>query len=169
MSPHGNLRYSPDRELTDAWIATARTWIEEAGEAFLSIRYLYNSPTMNFAILRSPGELLQVIRACPDGAELTLWRRARLNIRGALTSTLIEDARSSIPTDSECICLFTASGSEADPRLAGDSWPSVPAMLAEMRADSLEEHLGEPVAIGAWPDPDSDQICAVKGGLEGPR
>src|SRR5262245_6395486 len=160
---------SQDRELNNDWLATAHTWIEEAGEAFLSIRYLYNSPTMNFALLTSPRELLQVIRACPDGAELTLWRRARLNIRGALTSTLIDQAGSSIPADSECVCLFTASGSEADPRLAGDAWNSVPAMLAEMRAGSLEEHLGESVAIGAWPDPDSDQICAVKGGLEGPR
>ena len=162
------MRGSRDRELNNDWMTTAHAWIEEAGEAFLSIRYLYNSPTMNFALLRSSGELLQVIRACPDGAELTLWRRARLTVRGALTSTLIDHARSSIPDDSECVCLFTASGSETDPRLAGDSWRSVSSMLAELLAE-LDEHQGELVAIGAWPEPDSDQICAVKGGLEGPR
>jgi hypothetical protein len=152
-----------DRELNTRWIAKASTWVEEAGEAFLSIKYLYNSPTMNFALLRSPEQLLQVIQACPDGAELTLWRRIRLAFRGTLTSTLVEQVRSSISDDSECVCLFTASGSDKDPRLADETWCSVSSMLAE-----LEERLGEPVAIGAWPD-GSDRMCAVKGGVEGPR
>jgi hypothetical protein len=166
MLPYSLLHYSQDRELNDDWIAAASAWIEEAGEAFMSIRYLYNSPTMKFALLRSPGELLEVIRACPGGAELTLWNGARLAVRGALTPTLIEQARSSIPDGSECVCVFTASGSETDPRLEGDSWRSVSDMLAELKSE-LDEHLGKPVALGAWPEP--KKMCAVKGGLEGPR
>src|SRR5688500_9198327 len=136
------MRSSQDRRLNSDWVALVCASIEESGEAFLSIKYLYNSPTMNFALVTSPDQLQLVIRACPDGAELTLWRRARLAVRGELTSALIEQARSLIPDDSECVCLFTASGSATDPRLAGDSWRSVSSMLAE-----LEEHLGEPVAI----------------------
>ena len=159
------MRARKDREINTSWIARASTWVEEAGEALLSIKYLYNSPTMNFALLRSHEQLLQVIQVCPDGAELTLWRQARLAIRGTLTSTLIEQVRYSIPEHSECVCVFTASGSDTDPRLAGESWCSVSSMIAE-----LEERVGEPVAIGAWPDePAFDRICAVKGGVEGPR
>jgi hypothetical protein len=160
------LHYSKERELNDDWIATARAWIDESGEAFMSIRYIYNSPTMGFALLRSPGELLQVIRACPDGAKLTLWRRARFTVRGALTATLIEQARSSIPDGPECVCLFTASGSETDPRLEGGSWCSISDMVAELKSE-LDERLGTPVALGAWPEP--EECSAVKGGLEGPR
>jgi hypothetical protein len=117
---------------------------------------------MNFALLRSPDHLRQVVDACPDGAELTLWRDVRLTVRGAASPSLLESVRSVIPECTECVCIFTESGSNTDPRLEGESWRSVSHMAAE-----LEERMSELVAIGSWPQ--SENIRAVKGGLEGPR
>src|SRR5262245_17251226 len=118
---------------------------------------------MNFGLVRSPDELHHLIRVCSDGAELTLWRRAQLSVRGVLTASLIEKAQASIPKRSECLCVYTNSGSGVDPRPEGESWHDVSEMLAE-----LKERIGESVAIGAWPT-ESDRIVAVKGGVEGPR
>jgi hypothetical protein len=74
--------HNRDRELNEAWITDAEAWIRERGETLLSIRYLYNSPPMNFALLRSIDHLRQVVHARPDGAELTLWRDVHLTVRG---------------------------------------------------------------------------------------
>ena len=153
------------RQLDDHWVAPANSWIREGGETLLSIKYLYNSPPMNFGLPRSLDELRLIIDACPDGAELTLWRSISL-VRGTLTPGIVQEARASIPKDSECVCLFTQSGSETDPRLEGDAWHSVSGMLAEL-PELLTEHMGQTVAIGAWPE--SDCITGVKGGVEGPR
>ena len=153
------------RQLDDQWVATANSWIREGGETLLSIRYLYNSPPMNFGLPRSLDQLRLIIEACPDGAELTLWRSVSL-VRGALTPAIIQEARASIPEHSECVVLFTQSGSETDPRLEGDAWHTVSGMLAEA-PELLEERMGQTVAIGAWTE--SDCITGVKGGVEGPR
>src|SRR5450631_2347657 len=101
--------HNRDRDLNEAWITAAQSWIRERDETLLSIRYLYNSPPMNFALLRSPDHLRPVLDACPDGAELTLWRDVRLTVRGAVTPSLLERACSVIPEDTECVCVFTES------------------------------------------------------------
>jgi len=147
----------------EAWIATARSFFCEGCEVLLSIRYLYNSPCMNFVLLRSLEQLRLVVDVVPDGAELTLWRDAKFPIRGQLTKGLLEAARTSIPEDVESVCVFTESGSDPDPRMEGDCWHLAKHMFSE-----LEDRIGESVAIGPWPT-DSGSICAVKGGTDGPR
>jgi hypothetical protein len=151
------------RQPDEEWIAAAQSFFCEGSEVLLSIKYLHNSPTMKFALLRSLDQLRLVVRACPDGAELTLWRDAKLPFRGRLTATLLDAASSSIPDNVECLCVFTESGSEADPRLEGASWHLVSHMFGE-----LKERMGECAAIGAWPA-GAGSIQAVKGGIEGPR
>ena len=158
------MAFPGNRDVTEDWIAHAHSWIRESGEAFASIKYLYNSPPMNFALLTSPDQLRQVIQVCPDGAELTLYRRARLPVRGSLTPRLIEEVQTAIPEQAECVCLFTASGLSTDPRLEGDSWRSRSEMVAE-----LGDRMGEPVAIGGWPGHDVERIQFAKGGIDGPR
>jgi hypothetical protein len=147
----------------EVWIAAAESFFSEGHEVLLSIRYLYNSPCMDYALLRSSDQLRRVVDLVPDGAELTLWRTANLPIRGRLTKALLELARERIPEAVESVCLFTESGSDADPRIEGDSWH-----LAKYMFGELEDRMGESVAIGPWPA-ESGSLCAVKGGIDGPR
>ena len=147
----------------EAWIASAGSFFSEGREVLLSISYLYNSPCMDFALLRSLDQLRLVVNLVPDGAKLTLWRTANLPIRGRLTEALLELAHEQIPETVESVCLFTESGSDVDPRIEGDSW-----RLAKHMFRELEDRMGECVAIGPWPAA-CGSICAVKGGINGPR
>jgi len=143
-------------------MADVRSLFAGDREVFVSISYLYNSPCMNYALLRSHDELRLLVERCPDGAELSVWKHANLPFRGVLTNEFLEAVRSSIPGTSESVCLFTDSRTEGDPRLEGDSWH-----LAKHMLDDLKERMGERVAIGPWPVPGS--IRAIKAGIDGPR
>lgn len=157
MQRQGRL---PDQD----WIAAVRCFFAEGREVLASIKYLYNSPPQNFALLRSLDQLHLLVEICPNGAEITLWRDASLPFRGPLTPALLEAARSSIAENVESLCIFTESGSGTDPRLQGDSWHLSKYMFTE-----LKERMGESVAMGAWPDGASGSSSAIKGGIDGPR
>lgn len=158
------LTYSKQRELDEPWVAKVSSWIEESGEVFIYLRYLYNSPTMNFALVSSKYDLLRLVRVCPRGTELTVCRGAWLPIRGAVGADLLALVRQEIPTRTDCVCVFTQTNSPEDPRLAGESWCSVFEMIGELR-----EHDAESVAIGVFADNGRETASATIGGLDGPR
>jgi hypothetical protein len=156
--------YSEKREPDDAWVAKVSSWIEETGEVFIYLRYLFNSPTMNFALVRSEHDLRRLIGVSPEGTELTACRGAWLPIRGAWGEELLDRVRDEIPTRTDCVCVFTQTNSPEDPRLAGESWCSTSEMIRE-----LSERECEQVAIGVFVNDGRETISAAIGGLDGPR
>jgi hypothetical protein len=158
------LTRAKNREPDERWIAKVLTWIDESGEVFLYLRYLFNSPTMKFALVRSEHDLRRLVQISPQGTELTACKGAWLPLRGAVGAELIARVRDELPARTDCVCVFTQGASPEDPILAGDSWCSVSEMVAE-----LTEHEGERVAIGVFAAGKRETVSAVIGGLDGPR
>ena len=156
--------HSKKRELDDAWVAKVSSWIDETGEVFIYLRYLFNSPTMKFALVRSEHDLHRLIHVSPEGTELTACRGAWLPIRGAWGAELSARVRDEIPPRTDCVCVFTQTNLPDDPRLAGESWCSASEMIGE-----LSERKHEQVAIGVFANGGRETISAAIGGLDGPR
>lgn len=158
------LRYARNRELDEHWITKVSSWIAETGEVFVYLRYLFNSPTMKFALVKSECDLRRLVELSPNGTDLTACKGAWLPIRGVVGRELIARLREELPSNTECVCVFTQSNSTEHLILTGDGWCSVPVMIAELR-----EHEGEQVAIGVFATGKRETISAAIGGLDGPR
>jgi hypothetical protein len=158
------LTRDKNRELDERWIAEILSWIEETGEVFVYLRYLFNSPNMKFALATSEHALRRLVQIYPQGAELTACKGEWLPIRGVVGAELLARVQDGLPARKDCVCVFTQGSSPEHPVLKGDSWCSVSEMVAELR-----EHEGEQVAIGVFAAGERKTISAVIGGLDGPR
>ena len=158
------LTQSKNRELDERWIAKVLSWLGEIGEVFVYVRYLFNSPTMKFALVTSEHDLRGLVEISPEGTELTACKGAWLPIRGVVGAELLARVHDGLPARTDCVCVFTQVASPEHPILTGDSWCCVSEMSAELR-----EHEGERVAIGVFADGERETISAAIGGLDGPR
>ena len=158
------LTHAKNRELGERWIAEVLSWIAETGEVFMYLRYLFNSPTMKFALVKSEPDLRRLIQLSPEGTALTAGKGAWLPIRGVVGAELLARVYQELPARTDCVCVFTQGASPEHPVLEGQSWSSVSEMIAE-----LKEHEGERVAIGTFAVSSQQKISAAIGGLDGPR
>ena len=161
-------RYSRDREVTPAFLATADEWLAASGELFVVFRFLAAAGAKEYGIYDSPGAFRAACKRAPVGTDIIIFRMPQLPMRGICSTELIEKALEQIPANAEYLVLELG---DAEYRTIAS--PGYLGQGHESLKDDLESLAGRPVAVGSCPNfiaPDNDSmVSAAKGGIDGPR
>jgi hypothetical protein len=160
--------YNPARDISDEFLATVVSWIRNANEVFVVLRYLRAGGAKDYAFVRSEAELQELIGVCPVGTDIIVFRDPQLPLRAVVDDVLISNARALLPEWKEYLYVVLAPRAASDLRLFGEMGDQESSLL-----EDLGEHFGETIAIGACPDfnaPDNAaMISRSKAGIDGPR
>jgi hypothetical protein len=160
--------YNPARDITDSFISTVGSWIQEHREVFLVLRYLRAAGAKDYALCRSLVSFRALCDEVPKGTDIVVFRQLQLPLRGRVSEDFIGSALNKVPDGTEYMIVILEPISEIGIAHRGSMGES----HAELRAE-LNEWPGKLVAVGQCPqycDPDNEQmISASKGGIDGPR
>jgi hypothetical protein len=160
--------YNPARDISDDFLATVASWIRNASEVFVVVRYLRAAGAKDYAFVRSETEFRELIGICPVGTDIIVFRDPQLPLRAVVDDALVRTARVLLSEWKEYLYVLLTPRTAGDVRLFGK--------MGDRESDLVEdlgEHFGEKVAIGACPNfnaPDNVGIISrSKGGIDGPR
>ena len=160
--------YDPARDITENFISTVGSWIDEQGEVFVVLRYLRTAGAKDYALCPSRGAFQTICERVPKGTDIVVFREPQLPVRGRVTEEFIRSASDAIPDGTEYMVVVL----EPTAKSGIAPWGSMGESHADLRAD-LEEWSGNLAAVGRCPRfcvPDNEQmISASKGGIDGPR
>ncbi|MBA4032665.1 MAG: hypothetical protein C0478_17495 [Planctomyces sp.] len=159
---------NPDRDVSDKFLSTVHEWIKATGDVFVVLRYLRGAGSRDHAFCYTPKMFYQLVEKSPDGADIVVFRKPQLVLRGFCDGDFVEaacklvsDGEESLlllmpPKDSEGLCQSSRSQMSHD----------------ELRIEAMD-YLNQLIAFGPvprWFDNDhDDMISASKSGLDGPR
>src|SRR5262245_9734628 len=101
----GTDRYSPEREVTPAFLARVAEWMEHSGEVLVVLRYLRAAGRKDFALCRTPEEFGEIVDRVPIGTDIEVFRDRQLPIRGRLDEELLAAALAAIPDGREYLVV----------------------------------------------------------------
>jgi hypothetical protein len=160
--------YNPERDISSRYLKAVRQWIESAGEVFVVLRYLCAGGMKEYAIIRSYAEFLELIRLCPEGTDIVVFRDRQLPVRGVVDDEFIGECQRLFADGMEYLIVYLSCGAPGEavhPGSMGESHVDLIKHLDDARGDS--------VAVGPCPrfvDADNEaMISASKGGIDGPR
>ncbi len=161
-------KYNPNRDVTPAFLERVATWISEAGEVLVILRYLRAGGAKDFALCRTRQEFESLVTSVRRGTDIEAFRHRQLPLRGVVDDSFIERAILMIPEGHEYLLVTT----ETEPGSRISRFHELGGSHAELR-ESLAELMAAEVALGDCPDycgPDGDgMISAAKDGIDGPR
>lgn len=160
--------YDPARDVNAAFLDRAASWIEQAGEVLVILRYLRAAGAKDYAICRNIAEFRDLVDAAPLGTDIEVFKDAQLPLRGVVDEVFAASAFEMIPPrgDYLLISLEKRENSQVSRVALLDNCPD------ELRG-TLAELMGVQAAFGPCPDfnvaDHEELISASKGGIDGPR
>ena len=161
-------KYSPERDVTPAFLDTVGHWIDLSAEVFVVLRYLRAAGAKDYAFVKTRAEFAALVESVPDGTDIIAFRDRQLPFRGKVTAQFIQQAKIHVRDGEEYLLVRRVPEKAGGLRLFGEMGDTHATLV-----EDLSEEVGEQVALGVCPrfiDPDNDRmISASKGGIDGPR
>jgi len=159
---------NPSRDVTPAFLARVKEWLESSGEMLVILRFLCMAGGKDYTICRSFEDFLKMVDIVPNGTEIILFKDRQLPIRGRVDDAFIVHAQKELPQSAEYLIVIL------EP--VRDDFFLPTGAMGEGH-DELLEHLeqlrGREVALGRcppfWVGDHEGLVSASKGGIDGPR
>jgi hypothetical protein len=145
-------RYLAERDISSEFLRTAGEWIAQNGEVFVVLRYLHAAGAKDYAFVRSAAEFDDLIKVCPIGTNIEVFREPQLPLHGVVTPEFISRISEAVPGWGEYLYVLLEPRAPGDARLFGEIGGSSTEL-----AEDLSHHHGRPIAVGACP-PSTIQI-----------
>jgi len=161
-------KYSPERDVTPAFLDAVGRWIDLSAEVFVVLRYLRAAGAKDYAFVKTRAEFAVLVESVPDGTDIIAFRDRQLPFRGKVTAQFITQAKTHVTDGEEYMLVRRVPKKPRDLRLFGEMGDTHATLV-----EDLNEEIGEEVALGVCPrfiESDNDRmISASKGGIDGPR
>ncbi len=158
--------YNPERDITETYLRTVKTWIETEHEVFVICRYLAMAGARDYFFVQTYEEFLALVKRLPVGTDIIVFKEQQLPYRGVVSSAFVQEAFVRVSNDQEYLIVTLS-------QEPGRKGYGVCEEGHEAMREDFEEFMQDTVAFGKCPDftgPDNaTMISASKGGIDGPR
>ncbi len=141
------------------FLETIESWCRGQKEVLALVRFRCGAGSREYRLFSSYSALLELIRASPAGACITIFRNPKLPLRGTVDERFIKTCLAAIPEGAEYLIFETVE------TVAGKhSWYHYGSGESHAQLkDDLEQSLGLPVVVGYHPSMFVDPTEAVDG------
>ena len=133
--------------LAPDFIATVEQWLSQRGEILVIFRYPNAGGARDYELHRSLHTLKERLSSVPSQTSVIAFQQTQLPLRGVVDSAFIDAALAFIPNGNEFLLVETVLTTYGKA-----SWyRNASGMMHSELKEELEESLGRPVLLGAYP------------------